>query len=137
MFIIIRNELVYYLSPVLTPSPPPIYPPDHPAAPSRDYLQTNYLLKPTKRPSTFDIVSPTPRGKRNNCPPLLFPRLTLFTFCSLSSEKQKKENLNKQQTHDISFSSMSAVPAATQQGPFAQTQPLPPSAICHTQLCLF
>ena len=69
MFIIIRNELVYYLSPVLTPRPPPIYPPDHPAAPSRDYLQTNYLLKPTKRPSTFDIVSPTPRGKRNNWPP--------------------------------------------------------------------
>lgn len=52
------------------PSNAPIYPPwSSSRPPSLDYLQTNYLLKPTKRPSTFDIVAPVPRGKRNNCPP--------------------------------------------------------------------
>jgi hypothetical protein len=39
------------------------------------------------------------------------PNSTLFTFCSLSSEKKSK----KQQTHDISFC---AVPAATARSPY-------------------
>jgi len=108
MFIIIRNELVYYLSPVLSlqQSIPLII---QPSLDSPDqFIYQNRIIG-----DYLKLRNPPLKKKKNRTNPLVLLNSTLFTFCSLSSEK----NQRKQQTQDISFSSMSAVPAATARSP--------------------
>lgn len=110
MFIIIRNELVYYLSPVLSPqqSIPLIIQPSL-ESPDQFIYQNRIIGDHLKQ----QLRNPPSKKMKNRTNTLVLPNSTLFTFCSLSSEKKSK----KQQTHDISFSSMSAVPAATARSP--------------------
>lgn len=92
--------------------PQKINPPDHPAQsriPPDQFIYQNRIISDHLKQQQRN----PPQKKKNRSNTLVLPNSTLFTFCSLSSEKKIK----KQQTHDISFSSMSAVPAATARSP--------------------